>query len=277
MRKEIVKRRNFYIVMALALGTLIVVGVGFRRGRSSDEIAKAEAATQRATAGRENTNVISAPGRVEPISEEIEVGSEVGGKIREVRVEEGDRVARGQILAVLENADYAAQVRSAEADIRNAEAQRESAAARLTGAEAELRRVVNGARTEERGEARAALLQAEATVRNDRVELDRRRELYTHGVIAREERDRAARDAEVAVARVEELRQRSPLSPPPRAKKTARAESNVALARAQIREAFAQEQAARARRDEASAGLEKNYVRALRSLHSLTRVPCACA
>ncbi len=257
------KRRNFYIIMTLALVALIILGVGLRRGRSSVETAKAQATTQRATAPRENINIVSAPGRVEPISEEIEVGAEIGGKIHEVRVEEGDPVARGQILAVLENAAYAAQVRSAEADIRNAEAQRESAEARLTGAEAELRRVVNGARTEERGEARASLLQAEATARNARVELDRRRELYAHGVIAREERDRAARDAEVAMARVEELRQRSAfVSAAAREEDSARAESNVTLARAQIREVFARAQGARARRDEASATLEKTYVRA---------------
>lgn len=180
-----------------------------------------------------------------------------------MRVEEGDQVTRGQILAVLENADYAAQLRTAEADIINAEAQRESAAARLVGAEAELRRVVNGARAEERGEARAAHSQAEATTRNARVELDRRRELYAHGVIAREELDRAARDAEVAAARAEELRQRSLfVSASAREEDRSRAEANVALSRALIREADARAQGARTRREEAAALLAKTSVRA---------------
>ncbi|MCK6529115.1 efflux RND transporter periplasmic adaptor subunit [Myxococcota bacterium] len=42
---------------------------------------------------------------------------EVAGTVREVRVEEGDRVARGQVLAVLDNPSLAGALRRAEAEI----------------------------------------------------------------------------------------------------------------------------------------------------------------
>jgi hypothetical protein len=45
--------------------------------------------------------VIAAPGRVEPVSEEIEVGAEIAGKLKAVLVEEGDRVGRGKFLRPL--------------------------------------------------------------------------------------------------------------------------------------------------------------------------------
>ena len=67
-------------------------------------------------------DVIAAPGRVEPISEEVRVGAEMSGKLREVSVEEGDHVVAGQIVAVLENDDYRARVALAEAQLTLKEA-----------------------------------------------------------------------------------------------------------------------------------------------------------
>jgi len=45
--------------------------------------------------------LVVAPGRVEPISKEIEIGSEITGKIKVVLVEEGDRVQRGELMGVI--------------------------------------------------------------------------------------------------------------------------------------------------------------------------------
>src|SRR5215475_7546830 len=59
--------------------------------------------------------LIAGPGRVEPISEDIKLGSELSGKLKSVNVEEGDVIHHGQVLAVLENDDYSAQVASAQA------------------------------------------------------------------------------------------------------------------------------------------------------------------
>jgi HlyD family secretion protein len=61
-------------------------------------------------------SVVAGPGRVEPASEEVQVSAQLGGTLRRVAVEEGDRVSAGQVIAVLENDDYRARVASAEAE-----------------------------------------------------------------------------------------------------------------------------------------------------------------
>lgn len=53
--------------------------------------------------------LVAGPGRVEPLSENIQIGSELSGKIKLVNVEEGDPVHKGQVLAVLQNDDYRAE------------------------------------------------------------------------------------------------------------------------------------------------------------------------
>ena len=54
---------------------------------------------------------------------EVKIHAEVNGRIREMRVEEGERVQRGQVIAILENTDSTARVAEAEARLAEREAQ----------------------------------------------------------------------------------------------------------------------------------------------------------
>lgn len=182
----------------------------------------------------ERPSLIAAPGRVEPVSEEIRVSSEIGGKLRRVPVEEGDSVRKGQVVAVLENDDYRAQVASAEA--------------RVAERQAALRRTINGARDQERREAWEAVEEARAVLENARAEAERRVSLYEKGVIAREESDRAKREQKVAEARYErELQRHRIVDDQTREEDIAKARAEVALAEAEL--------------DEARARLEKSFVK----------------
>ena len=221
------KRRLIITLVALAIvsaGTL--VALSRQQGASSREAASAAPTAAEA--------VVAAPGRVEAISEEVKVSAEIGGRLVAVEVEEGDRVAQGQVLARLENADYLARVASAEAALRQREA--------------ELRRVVNGARSQERREALANVQAAQAVLENARVEMERRLTGYHQGVFAKEEADRAEREFGVAKGRYEAAKERHDLvEADAREEDRSRAEAAVALARAQL--------------DEARAWLEKTYIR----------------
>ena len=62
-------------------------------------------------------------GRLE--ATEVDVATKVPGRLLEVRVREGDRVAAGQVVAVLDTAALEAQRRQAEAEQRRAEQERE--------------------------------------------------------------------------------------------------------------------------------------------------------
>jgi len=62
------------------------------------------------------------PGTVEAVDLSA-LAFEVAGNTREVRVAQGDRIARGDILATLDSAPYQLNVQSAEADVGRAEAE----------------------------------------------------------------------------------------------------------------------------------------------------------
>ena len=182
----------------------------------------------------EGSRFVVAAGRVEPVSEEIRIAAEMNGKLREVHVDEGDRVRRGQVIAILENADYAARVAIAEAQVKQREAQ--------------LLRTINGSRVEERRASEAALVEAKAVFDEADAEWNRREALFRSGDVARSVLDKAERERAVAKARYEAARQRREL-----VEKASR-EEDVLSARADVEQAKAQVA-------EAKAFLAKTYVR----------------
>jgi len=211
-------------------GLILVATTGIvLRGRG-------ETVSAAATTGKNTeAGLIAAPGRVEAVSEEVRVSSELSGRLKGVSVEEGDRVKRGQVLAELENSDYRARVASAEAT--------------LVLRESELRRIVNGSRAEERREAEAAKQAAKAVLENAKSETERRRNLAGKGVISRDEADRYERAYRVAQAEFDQASQHFALvDAEAREEDRSRAEASVAEARAQV--------------DEAKAVFEKTFIRA---------------
>jgi HlyD family secretion protein len=221
------KRSNYVLIAAAGLFALSCLNLF--RGRAHS------AAAASPEAHFTDSGLIAAPGRIEAVSEEIRISSELSGRLKTVPVEEGQRVQRGQILAEIENDDYHAKVAAAEAEL----AQRE----------AELRRVVNGARAQERREAEAAMHAAQAVLDNAKREAERRRGLADRNVISRDEAERYERGYQVARAEYEQAVQHfSLVDADAREEDRARAEAGVASARAQLAEARAY--------------LEKSYVRA---------------
>ena len=169
---------------------------------------------------------VAAPGRVEPVSEEMRLGFDIAGKIRDVTVEEGDTVRQGQVLARLAADELAARVEAAE----------QALAAR----EAALAKVLAGARDMERKEARAAVEEARAVLEVAKVEHVRRRQLLSKEVLSVEEADRANREYKVATERLDAARQRFRLvDDPAREEDIKRAMAEAAEARARVAEAQA--------------------------------------
>ena len=178
------KRSKTVLVAAGILFALSMVNLLRSRGH--------EVSAAGTNAGAVSATLIAAPGRVEAVSEEVRVSSELSGRLKRVAVEEGDRVQRGQVLAEIENDDYHARVAAAEAEL----AQRE----------AELRRTVNGARTQERREAEASMQAAKAVLENSKSEAERRRGLADRNVISQDEAERYERGYKVARAQLAEAR-----------------------------------------------------------------------
>lgn len=209
--------------LVVGLGTFLLTTSLVVSSKRSHE--SALAATQ-AAAANQAPLLIAGPGRVEPYSEDIKIGSELSGRLKSVNVEEGDAIHRGQVLAELENADYRAQV--------------ESARANVVAKEAVLRKVINGARRQERDEAWSSVNEAKAVMENSQSELHRRQELFSAGVVSREELERYAREADVAKAKYEAaIQQHALVDDHAREEDRSFAEADLKLAQGQLAEAQA--------------------------------------
>lgn len=215
------------------MGGLVLIGVAIliirvrvsstaKPGITSGGTLAATAAGERqAATGELVRSVVAASGRIEPVSEEVVIGAEIPGRLVALLVEEGASVRRGQTLARLDDREYRARLDSAEA------LHRQKAA--------ELLRLRNGSREQERREARALMREAEAVMENARTERDRRGNLFRTGDIAREEVERADRQLAVARSRHEVAVERHSLvDAPARVEDIARAEAELALAAAGV-------------------------------------------
>jgi HlyD family secretion protein len=220
------KRPTYILIVGVTV--FLLATVQFVRSRER----AVKAAPVAMSIGRDR--LIAAPGRVEAVSEEIRVSSELSGRLHSVPVEEGDRVRKGQVLAQIENEDHIARVAAAEAA--------------LAERQAELLRTINGARSQERHAAEANLEAAKAVLENARREAARRRNLADHEMVSRDEAERYERVYQVAQAEYERASQEfSLIDADARVEDRRRAEAAVAAAQAQLAEARAY--------------LEKTYIR----------------
>jgi HlyD family secretion protein len=227
-----------FSIPTLKSRTTLIVGLGVFLLTASLVVASRrthESSAENIASARNNTpRMIAGPGRVEPSSEDIKIGSELSGRLKVVNVEEGDAIRRGQVLAELENADYRAQV--------------ESARANVIAKQAVLRKVINGARRQERDEAWSSVNEAKAVTENSKSELRRRQELFSAGVVSREELERYAREADVAQAKYEAaVQQHALVDDRAREEDQSFAEADLQLAQAQL--------------DEAQARYDKTFIR----------------
>ncbi len=129
-------------------------------------------------------NVISASGTIEAV--EVNVASKVAGQVLELGFKEGTRVKPGETLALIDHASLDIQLRQAEAGVRLAESQ--------------LALLVKGARSEDIGQAEAALKQAEASLKVAQDDALRMRELARTGSVTSKQRDDAEARLTVAAA-----------------------------------------------------------------------------
>lgn len=176
-------------IIILASLAVVVLG-GFALYSSGKEKARTAAP---AAQNPINKSVIAGPGLIEPNSEDVKVGSEIAGKLKEVVAEEGQHVKQGQVLAVLVNEDYKAQVEASRAQVHQAEAA--------------CQKVLNGSRTQERRESFASMTEAETVEANAKSEWLRRQELFKDGIISKEEMEHYQREFVVAQAKLEEAKQ----------------------------------------------------------------------
>lgn len=161
------RRLVVFAVLAVALAALAVVA--WRAAHPSAlPVAVARAESLGGTPGANATEILTANGYV-VARQRASVSTEVSGRLNKLLVEEGSRVAKGQVLGVLQNADQ--------------EAALESARAALTSAE-------------------AGASEAAATARQTALARGRAEQLHAKGLVSQAELDQAVATDDVAAARV---------------------------------------------------------------------------
>ncbi|HPG27502.1 MAG TPA: biotin/lipoyl-binding protein, partial [Myxococcota bacterium] len=168
---------NTVVKRAIWIGTptllLVIAAFGYRgwlAGQQGDE------------------SVIRVSGNIEVT--DAEVSFNVSGRVEARAVSEGESVRSGDPVARLESTELEQEVA-----LRRAE---------LAAASASLAELQAGSRPEEIARARAALDLARAQERHERVNLERRTELFEGNVISSHEFDESSTAHQVATARVRE-------------------------------------------------------------------------
>jgi HlyD family secretion protein len=221
--------------------------------------------------------LIALSGRIE--GDDSAISPKTSGRIREITVREGDQVAAGAVVAVLDDEQIRAREQGAMAAVRQAEARVRAAEQQIAVLREQLRQSrlsVDQAKTDAQGKvseaegrlaaAEAQLAQAEAAYGQARWDRDAATRLFERELIAEQEVRRAehtekAQAALVAAARrqVEAARgsltaaQASLVNPAMRSAQAAAVESQIAQARAESLAAGADAERARAQLDEARA------------------------
>lgn len=160
-------RRKYVLIAALlglaALATMLIVMIG-RPTATRYETATIER--------RDLVATVSATGKLVP-TDQVDVGSEISGIVADVRVDTNDRVAKGQVLAVIDTTRLEQQAARSRAALRSSEATLKEAEATRTVADADLARFeevhrLSDGRVPSQAEldaARAARLRADAAVK----------------------------------------------------------------------------------------------------------------
>ncbi len=164
--------------------------------------------------------VLSATGYV-VAHHKISVNSKVTGRVAWIGVEKGDKVKEGQVLVRLEDQEFRALYEQARGGY-------ESAQARLAEME-------HGSRPEEIQQAQHNLSEARATAANDKITLDRTRDLFAQGVVSKQALDDAIARNDASQQRANSLDQMFRMSKiGPRAEQIERARADVLQAKGQM-------------------------------------------
>ncbi len=124
---------------------------------------------------------------------DVEVSFKIPGRVEKRFVSEGEMVKTGQMVAELDHQDLAQEI---------AQRKAQAAAARATLAELQA-----GSRSEEIGQAEAALERAQADGERTRTEFQRQKGLYEREVISTREFDQAKAAFEANEARIQEAKE----------------------------------------------------------------------
>jgi HlyD family secretion protein len=128
----------------------------------------------------------------------VDIAPKLSGYLTELSIRQGDKVNLGQVIARISRVDLEAQALRDEAALQKAEAQ--------------LRDLEKGVRTQERSELIASIGSAEAVDKKAQADLERYRSLYNQGAVSQQQWDTVQVNFETAQSSVRAARARLSLA-----------------------------------------------------------------
>src|ERR1019366_7436537 len=210
--------RRYIVIGVVIVAVLSLSALAYRLlSRDVPEVEVARASAESSDVGG---TVLSATGYI-VAHHTINVNSKVTGRLAWIGVEKGDKVKENQVLVRLEDQEFRASY--------------EQARGALANARAYLEELQHGSRPEEVQQAQHNLDEARATLVNDKLTLDRTKELASGGVVSRQALDDATAKFESDQQRVNSLEKAFQLSKiGPRAEEIARAQGALMQAQGQL-------------------------------------------
>jgi len=211
-----------YILGSIAIIVLLgLITTGYRLLSSEiPEVEVVRAAVQTSSGDAAGSTVLSATGYI-VAHHTINVNSKVTGRLSWIGVEKGDKVKEGQVLVRLEDEEFRAAYEQAKGAVENAQAY--------------LEELQHGSRPEEIQQAQHNLDEARATLVNDKLTLDRTKELAANGVVSRQQLDDATAKFESDQQRVNSLDKAFQLAKiGPRPEELLRAQGGLTQAQGQL-------------------------------------------
>ena len=205
------------VAIVVLLGAAALAYRTFSSGTPEVEVVRAAAVTN---GNEEGAIVLSATGYI-VAHHTINVNSKVTGRLEWIGVEKGDKVKEGQVLVRLEDQEFRASYDQAKGAVENARAY--------------LEELQHGSRPEEIQEAQHNLDEARATLANDRITLDRTKELAAAGVDSKQQLDDATAKFQADQERADSLAKAFELAKiGPRPEEIARAQGALSQAEGQL-------------------------------------------
>jgi HlyD family secretion protein len=210
-----------YIIAGIAV--VVVLGLfslAYRLFASETPVVEVVRASAETSSNDVGSTVLSATGYI-VAHHTINVNSKVTGRVSWIGVEKGDKVKEGQVLVRLEDQEFRAAYEQSSGAVANARAY--------------LEELQHGSRPEEILQAQHNLDEARATLANDKLTLDRTKELATNGVVSRQQLDDATAKFEADQQRTNSLQRTFELAKiGPRTEELARAQGALAQAQGQM-------------------------------------------
>ncbi len=205
------------IAIVVLLGAAALAYRTFSSATPEVEVIRAAAVT---SGNDEGAAVLSATGYI-VAHHTINVNSKVTGRLKWIGVEKGDKVKEGQVLVRLEDEEFRAAYDQSKGAVENARAY--------------LEELQHGSRPEEIQQAQHNLDEARATLANDKITLDRTRELDAGGVVSKQQLDDASAKFDADQQRANSLQRAFELAKiGPRPEEIARAQGALAQAQGQL-------------------------------------------